>query len=265
MVVPEHQLVEGSDARLHVQIHEPADDAGLPPVLLLHGFASSSQLNWADAGWLTTLSDAGRRAISVDLPGHGQSGAPTELAAYAPSRIRADLLQVLSDAHVRPLAAGNPGSGVDIIGYSFGSRLAWELGAAQPELVRRLVLGGPSPLDRFTGFDLDAARDFLAEETPIDDPVTASFMEMANLARANMPALMRFVEGAKREPYVPADCIPAQPILLVAGDKDEIAAPMQELADLSPAAQILWLPARTHINAITSRAFKKAAMEFLAA
>jgi len=84
--------VEGTDPQLYVAVHDPAVDAGLRPVLLLHGFSSSSKLNWEDTGWLAALLDAGRRVIMVDLPGHGRSGAPEDRDSYSPSRIRADLL-----------------------------------------------------------------------------------------------------------------------------------------------------------------------------
>ena len=87
--------VEGTDPQLYVEVHEPQNDAGLRPVLLLHGFSSSSKLNWEDTGWLTALLEAGRRIITVDLPGHGRSGAPEDMDSYSPSRIRADLLQIV--------------------------------------------------------------------------------------------------------------------------------------------------------------------------
>ncbi len=135
--------MEGTDPQLYVEVHEPETDAGLRPVLLLHGFSSSSRLNWQDTGWLAALLEAGRRVITVDLPGHGRSGAPEDMDSYSPSRIRADLLQVAFDAGARPLRDGDPVSGLDVVGYSLGSRLAWEFGATQPELVHRLVLGRP--------------------------------------------------------------------------------------------------------------------------
>jgi len=95
--------VEGIDPQLYVAVHEPATDAGLRPVLLLHGFSSSSKLNWEDTGWVAALLEAGRRVITVDLPGHGRSGAPEDRDSYSPSRIRADLLQAAFDAGARPL------------------------------------------------------------------------------------------------------------------------------------------------------------------
>jgi len=48
-----------------------------PPVLLVHGFASSAEHNWRHPGWLDLLADCGRETIAVDLPGHGTAAKPT--------------------------------------------------------------------------------------------------------------------------------------------------------------------------------------------
>ena len=211
--------VEGTDPQLYVQVHEPQNDAGLRPVLLLHGFSSSSKLNWEDSGWLGALLAAGRRVITVDLPGHGRSGAPEDMDSYSPSRIRADLLQIVFDAGVRPLRDGDPSSGLDVIGYSLGSRLAWEFGATQHELVHRLVLGGPNVADPLADFDLIAAQRYLADGTPIADESTAGLLKMAMLLPSNnIFALLSLIEAIKTEPYDPAEAVPRMPMLLVAGD-----------------------------------------------
>ena len=264
--------VEGTDPQLHVETHEPAaasdSEAAIltsRPVLLIHGFASCIKLNWTDAGWISALTGAGRRVIAVDLPGHGLSGAPEDMDSYTPSRIRADLLQIVFDAGARPLLEGDPTSGLDVIGYSLGSRLAWEFGATQPELVHRMVLGGPSVLDPLAAFDLPAAQRYLADGTPIADESTAGLLKMAQLLPSNnVFALLSLVEAIKTEPFVPDEAVPRMPVLLVAGDRDERAESMPQLAALLDHAEQLLLPARTHTNAITSRAFKNAALDFLA-
>ena len=260
--------VEGTDPQLYVEVHDPATDAGLRPVLLIHGFSSSSKLNWEDTGWLAALLEAGRRVITVDLPGHGRSGAPEDLDSYTPSRIRADLLQIRFDAGVRPVVDGDPASGVDVVGYSLGSRLAWEFGATQPELVHRMVLGGPNIADPLAEFDLIAAQRYLADGTPIADQSTAGLLKMAMLLPSNnIFALLSLVEAIKAEPFDPAEAVPHMPMLLVAGDKDERAGTMPRLADLAARAgsmaEQLVLPGRSHTNAITSRAFKQGAISFL--
>lgn len=261
--------VEGTDPQLYVAVHDPAVDAGLRPVLLLHGFSSSSKLNWEDTGWLAALLDTGRRVIMVDLPGHGRSGAPEDRDSYSPSRIRADLLQVAFDAGVRPLQAGDPASGLDVVGYSLGSRLAWEFAATQPEIVHRIVLGGPNTADPLAEFDLVAAQDYLADGTPIADESTARLLKMALLVPSNnIFALLSLVEAIKAEPYDPAEAVPHVPVLLVAGDQDERAGSLPQLAELAQGAgalaEQLTLPGRNHTNAVTSRAFKQAAISFLA-
>ncbi len=260
--------VEGTDPQLYVEVHDPATDAGLRPVLLIHGFSSSSKLNWEDTGWLAALHEAGRRVITVDLPGHGRSGAPEDLDSYTPSRIRADLLQIAFDAGVRPVHDGDPASGVDVVGYSLGSRLAWEFGATQPELVHRMVLGGPNIADPLAEFDLVAAQRYLADGTPIADESTAGLLKMAMLLPSNnIFALLSLIEAIKAEPFDPAEAVPHMPMLLVAGDKDERATTMSQLAELGiragSMAEQLVLPGRNHTNAITSRGFKQGAIAFL--
>jgi pimeloyl-ACP methyl ester carboxylesterase len=260
--------VEGTDPQLYVAVHEPKNDAGLRPILLIHGFSSSSKLNWEDTGWLSALLDAGRRVVTVDLPGHGRSGAPEDMDSYSPSRIRADLLQIAFDAGVRPVQAGDPSSGLDVIGYSLGSRLAWEFGATQPEIVHRLVLGGPNMADPLADFDLVAAQHYLADGTPIADESTAGLLKMAQaLPSNNIFSLLSLIEAIKTEPYDPAEAVPHMPMLLVAGEYDERAASMPQLAELAAKAgslaEQLVLPGRNHTNAVTSRAFKQAAIGFL--
>jgi pimeloyl-ACP methyl ester carboxylesterase len=260
----EHR-VEGTEPHLNVRVYQPESGRRLPPVLLLHGFGSSAAANWNSTGWIRALTDAGRRVITMDLPGHGGSAVPEDVDSYTPSRIRADMLQVIQDSHVFPKRDGDPSTGVDLLGYSMGSRLAWEFGGTQPELVRRMVLGGPGATDPLAAFDLDGARRFLAGGPPPEDERTADLLSMVRAGGGNdLFALLTMVEAVKTEPFTPAETVPRVPLLLVAGDADEYAASAQELADLSGSAEVLWLPGRTHANAVTSHVFKTAAIDFLA-
>lgn len=257
-------LVEGTNPHLFTQLIRPDAPPIGRPVLLLHGFASSSRVNWEDSGWISALTGAGRTVLTVDLPGHGRSSAPADRDSYRPSRIRADLLQLLLDAGVVPLAGGNPGSGVDIVGYSLGSRLAWEFGATQPELVHRMVLGGPGTADPLAAFDLAGARRILAGEAVETDPQTADLLAIARRAMdGGLGPLFTMIEAMKEEPFSPQSAIPPMPLLLVAGDNDPLAATAPELAGLSLHAEVVALPGRTHVDAVTSRAFKNAAIDFL--
>ncbi|HVH64259.1 MAG TPA: alpha/beta hydrolase, partial [Candidatus Dormibacteraeota bacterium] len=53
------------------------------------------------------------------------------------------------------------------------------------------------------------------------------------------------------------------PILVVAGDRDQIAHGAPELIELIPSARLVTIPGRDHLTAVTAREFKHAALEFL--
>jgi 2-succinyl-6-hydroxy-2,4-cyclohexadiene-1-carboxylate synthase len=102
-----------------------------PALLLLHGFTGRG------SGWAPHLPVLRRVAttIQVDLLGHGDSDAPVDPARHDLERQAADLVEVL-----RRVAGGR----ADILGYSFGARVALALAISNPTAVRRLVLESPS-------------------------------------------------------------------------------------------------------------------------
>ncbi len=258
------QDVEVIDPLLGITRSDAATPRASPPILLLHGFGSSSRQNWVETGWVRFLNDAGRSVVMVDLPGHGDSAAPDDAGAYTPSRMRADILQALFDERVTPLREDDPASGVDLLGYSLGSRLAWEFGATQPELVRRMVLGGPGSDDPLAAFDLEGAERHLAGGPAPQDATTADLLRMAQAGSGNdLPSLLAMVSAIKPEPFDPRGAVPKMPLLLVAGDQDDYAGGIGDLADWAPFAETATLPGRSHSNAITSRLFKDAALAFL--
>jgi 2-succinyl-6-hydroxy-2,4-cyclohexadiene-1-carboxylate synthase len=107
-------------------------DTGRGPVLvLLHGFADDSR-TWEP---LHEAVGDGRRLLAIDLLGHGGSDAPP------PERHAVE--QQATD--IAWLIGGLCDQAVDVLGYSFGARVALWLAALSPTTVRRLVLESPSP------------------------------------------------------------------------------------------------------------------------
>jgi pimeloyl-ACP methyl ester carboxylesterase len=100
-----------------------------PPVLLVHGFASSAEHNWRHPGWLDLLADCGRETIAVDLPGHGTAPKPADPAGYQEV-----------EAHVAAAVQGR--EPLDAIGFSAGAQVLLRLAADQPGTFRRLALLG---------------------------------------------------------------------------------------------------------------------------
>ena len=99
-------------------------------LLLIHGFTGSSE-SWAP---LLPELDRDRRVLTVDLLGHGASDSPSP-ERHAVERQAADLAEILAQ-----LGAGT----TDILGYSFGARVALRLALDAPASVRRLILESPS-------------------------------------------------------------------------------------------------------------------------
>jgi pimeloyl-ACP methyl ester carboxylesterase len=159
---------------------------GERPILLVHGFASTAAVTWTGPGWVRTITDAGRGAITPDLRGHGRSDAPHRAADYAPRQLAADLVAVLDALELDQ---------VDLIAYSMGSRVAAALTQLAPERVRKAVLGGAGPLELFETWDMDAVRRFVTYGDLPADPTIAAVLGAAIDAGADREALMACVQG----------------------------------------------------------------------
>ena len=103
-----------------------------PPLLVLHGFTGSAA-GWGPlvAAWAPFFT-----ALAVDLPGHGRSASPADVAAYTMAATVADLVAVLDRAGV---------ARAHVLGYSMGGRVALALALAHPDRVGALVLESASP------------------------------------------------------------------------------------------------------------------------
>ena len=102
-----------------------------PPVLLLHGWMFSADLNWYCT--YDALEEAGYRVLAVDHRGHGRgirTAEPFTLKACAD-----DAAALLAHMKVQPVLA---------VGYSMGGPIASLLARDHPRLVAGLVLGATS-------------------------------------------------------------------------------------------------------------------------
>ena len=97
------------------------------PLVLLHGFTGCAA-NWRPL--LPRLAER-HRVIAIDLPGHGNSGAPGGVARYKMPRVAADLIELLTRHNATP---------AHWLGYSMGGRLALYMAVRQSSVVRSLTL-----------------------------------------------------------------------------------------------------------------------------
>ena len=58
------------------------DEGEGDPIILVHGFASTKNVNWVYPTWVSELKKAGRRVIALDNRGHGDSAKLYDAAQY---------------------------------------------------------------------------------------------------------------------------------------------------------------------------------------
>jgi pimeloyl-ACP methyl ester carboxylesterase len=222
-----------------------------PPVLLLHGLATTSQRTWVETGWVDLLSEAGRDVLAPDLLGHGAAAKPHEPAAYAD--LTGWVLELL------------PAEPVDAIGFSMGARLLLSAAAAEPERFNRLVVSGVGA--SLFEHDLSHAATIKAGiggNASLDDPVAGHFSDLAAADDIDRDALLALLEGATDQVTVEALGNVALPVLVVLGDQD-FAGPAEPLVNGLPDAELLTLRGVDHFGTPKQFDFIDRALEFLGA
>lgn len=233
---------------------ESPSSMATPPVLLLHGFAGSSEANWVRTGVVDALHAAGRPALLTDARGHGHSGRPHDPAAYRSRRLIDDVALLL-DTLALP--------DVDVVGYSMGAFTAARL--VPHRRVRSVVLAGvgddvlrPRPAEsRATIADALLA----APGSRVADPLARLLRRYAEIVGADREALAAAQTGATFGE--PATVVTAGlPTLVLAGDRDRTVGDPAALARAIPGAALTLVPGH-HISAPSAPEFAAAVTAFL--
>jgi pimeloyl-ACP methyl ester carboxylesterase len=248
------QFSDFSHDGLRLAYFDEGDPAG-DPVLLIHGFASSANVNWVHPGWVKTLGDAGYRVIAIDNRGHGASDKPHDPQAYYPPVMAGDAVALLNHLGIAE---------AHVMGYSMGARISAFLAMAHPERVRSLVFGGLG-IGMVEGVgDWDPIAEALL--APSLDVVTHErgrmFRAFADQTKSDRQALAACIETSRvlvsREQAAKIDA----PTLIAVGTNDDIAGSGAELAAIMPHARAIDIPGRDHMLAVGDRVFKAAVLEF---
>ncbi len=196
--------VQANGVSYYYEIHGQGE-----PLLLLHGGLGSIDM----FGPVLPVLARNRQVIAVDLHGHGRTALgdrPIRLADMG-----ADLATVL-----RELGYGQ----VDVLGYSMGGGVAFQLAVQHPELVRRLALVS-------AGFAQDGFYpEMLPQQAQVgaamaeymkDTPMYRSYAAIAPHPE-DFPRLLDRMGEMMRQPYDFSEDVRklTMPVLLVFGDSD---------------------------------------------
>jgi pimeloyl-ACP methyl ester carboxylesterase len=157
---------------------KPAGAAGLPPLLLLHGFPQSRHIWHLVAPRLTAQYDV----IIPDLRGYGASSKPAGVASYAKSAMARDCIALVDQL----VGADTP---FFVCAHDRGARVAHKLCVDFPARVRATVLLDICPtLAMYTATDFTFARAYyhwflLIQDAPLPETLISGsprrFLELA--------------------------------------------------------------------------------------
>ena len=115
----QHLQLQRGDISLHL-----ACQGDGPLVVMCHGYPG---LWYSWRHQMLALSEAGYRAVALDMRGYGRSSRPTEVEAYGFDQLSADVLAVL-DHFGQEQAV--------LLGHDFGANLTWHMAVYYPQRLR---------------------------------------------------------------------------------------------------------------------------------
>ncbi len=253
--------------RLAAYQFEPAYRLSDVPVILQHGFAADSHTNWVTPGVVDVLLEAGRRVVTLDARGHGASDKPHASSNYGHALMARDV-RALIDV----VLTNEQVDDVDFVGYSMGGWIGMHVLVTEPRIRKAVIAGvgaaaGGRPTEHHPSDNVDrlgvadALERFLDDATyrPSDKAIR-NFVRFASASGGDLRAYAAFMRSADPSPVGVARV--QVPVLVLAGELDELAATAPELAQEIPGAQMMWCPG-THLSVIAEPTFAGAIKAFL--
>ena len=228
-----------------------------PPVVLVHGFASSVKGNWRAPGIIDELVRVGRRVVALDCRGHGASGKPHDPDAYSGSRMADDVIAVMDREGVER---------ADLMGYSMGGFIAASLLVGHPERFERVILAGVGDAlvtggrGRRGGEAIASALESETRSGITDARARAfrSFAEQQGNDMAALAAIQRSTRDFDRSKLAGV----GNRVMVLIGEGDVLVGPADQLAAAIPGAKLVKVPG-DHLTAVAKPEFGRAVVAFL--
>jgi len=232
------------------------DEGDGDPILLVHGFASTKNVNWVYPTWVSELKRNGRRVIAFDNRGHGESTKLYDPSAYEIATMASDIAALMDHLNIER---------ADVMGYSLGSRMTAVLARSQPQRFRSAIFGGIGiGLIEGGGPGENVVQALEADSLDeVTDPVGRTFRAFADQTRSDRRALAACLRGSRRLMTKAEAAEIAVPVLIAVGTRDEIAGSADALGKIIPGSRVLNIPNRDHMRAVGDKVYKAGVLDFL--
>lgn len=218
------------------------------PVVLLHGAFMTIDMNW---GQLIPELSKNRKVIALELQGHGHS--PFSERKLSHAMLASDVTKVMDFLKIDK---------ADVVGYSFGGEVAYQLAIQNPERLNKLVI--ISSTYKTNGWlpEVNKAFEGMKPDLFTNSPLHTGY----NAVAPDKTKWTKFLEQMIASAGQPFDLgddhiskIPA-PVLIIAGDNDgldkiELAKTYKLLggnvsADMAamPKSQLAIVPGQGHVS-----------------
>jgi len=232
------------------------DEGEGDPILLVHGFASTKNVNWVYPSWVSELKKSGWRVIAFDNRGHGDSTKLYDPREYELTTMAGDITALMDHLDLER---------ADVMGYSLGSRMTAVLARSAPHRLRSAIFGGIGiGLIEGGGPGENVVKALEANTLEeVADPVGRTFRAFADQTRSDRRALAACLRGSRRLMTKEEAAEIAVPVLIAVGTADQIAGSAHALSEIIPGAQVLDIPHRDHMRAVGDKVYKAGVLDFL--
>jgi pimeloyl-ACP methyl ester carboxylesterase len=239
-----------------VRIHYESFGEGRP-IVLVHGFPISFELNWVGTKWVEALQPV-RRVVGLDCRGFGDSEKPHDPDAYGIENMAGDVLGLIDHIGIDK---------ADLFGYSMGAMISAHLLVHNSERFTTVILGGVGDLFAPGREEqMSKSADYLLIDDPsqITDPFGKTFRAIADGIPGNDRLALAACSERLFESFAPADFASVDiPVLYISGANDTSAGSPATMAAATPGSELVLIPDTDHFTVIPDQRFKDAVLAFL--
>jgi pimeloyl-ACP methyl ester carboxylesterase len=239
------------------------------PVVLVHGYTGTLEMNWVMPGVFKQLSK-NYRVIALDCRGHGKSDKPHDVKLYG-REMASDVIRLLDHLKIQK---------AHVVGYSMGAVITAKLLTMKPERFLTATLGGHggvlAPTEAEIKFfeqlgaemEKGSMRTLILALTPKGQPMPTEeqvkLYEASFLAGKDLAALGAVARSlgnlSVNEAQVAAISVPT---IAIIGTGDPLIEAVNKLKKAMPKLKVVTVEGANHITAFGRPEFIETLQEFL--